>query len=68
MAAACHKLPMRSCFDNAALVENNDEIRVLDGAQPVSDNDSRANQGIQVAIDQRFGEDVQMAADRFVRP
>jgi hypothetical protein len=52
---------MRTCLHDAAFVQNDDMIRVLNSAQAVSDDDPGTSQSVQVTIDHCFGEDVQVA-------
>jgi hypothetical protein len=56
---------MRSALDDRAVIENQDQVGVADGAQPVGKHDPCTGQLAQMLVDQRFGDDIQLAG-RFV--
>jgi hypothetical protein len=57
---------MRSPFNDKAFIKDQDLISISDGAQPVSDNDARADEIAQVLIDDAFRNGVQIAG-RFIQ-
>ena len=53
-------------FNNAPVIEDQNEIRVAHSAQPVRNHDSRATQSRQITMNLSFGDGIQFAG-RFVQ-
>lgn len=65
-AATLKELLVGAALDNLALLEHHDQVGGADGAQAVGDDDAGAGERLQVGVDARLRDDVQVTG-RFVK-